>query len=349
VSERPAVSLTYDWMMTVAALWLSGGIMIDAYHHFHTTVETFFEPAHALLYAGLLAAYVFTAIELMGGYLRGYSLRRALPAGYESTVAGLIVCFAGGVSDMIKHSLWGFEQGFNALLSPTHLLIGAGMFLIIAGPMRSAFMRPQPPVTWAAQLPLVLSAASMMELMHWGTQFIFLSAAESFNAPLSPARIPHETLTLLTLQYDKQGIGLLAVIVQSILVSGFFLYLARRVRLAFGAITVLLIVGNIFIAAADSNYIGQFVAVVIASLVAGLFADLFRLDPAEQRSARWSVAAFTVPATYWVVMLVTLAITMGGIWWSPDVISGSIIFAGLVGLFLNALTGPFSQPERRDS
>jgi hypothetical protein len=345
VSLRPAVSISYDWMMTIASLGLSGGIMIDAWHHFHSTVETYFEPAHALLFAGLLAGYIFTAVAIVAGRRQGYPLRLALPVGYESTVAGLIVCLAGGVSDMIKHSLWGFEQGFNALLSPTHLLIGAGMFLIIAGPIRSALMRPKPPATWAEQLPLVLSAAAMMELIHWGTQFIFLSAAEGFNAPLSPVSAQHETLTLLTLQYYKQGIGLLAVIVQSILVSGFVLYLARRVRLAFGAITVLLIVGNAFMAAADSNYIGQFAAVIVASLVAGLIADLFRLDPVDQLSLRWSVAAFTVPAAYWAVTLATLAVTMGGIWWSPDVISGSILFAGLVGLFLNALAGPFPQPR----
>jgi hypothetical protein len=343
MSPRPPPSLSYDWMIAIAALWLSGGIMIDAWHHFHSTVETYFEPAHALLFAGLLAAYIFTAIASVAGCRQGYPLRLALPAGYESTVAGLIVCLAGGVSDMIKHSLWGFEQGFNALLSPTHLLIGAGMFLIIAGPIRSALVRPEPPTTWAGQLPLVLCAASMMELIHWGTQFIFLSAAERFNAPLSPASVPHETLTLLTLQYDKQGIGLLAVIVQSILVCGFFLYLARRLRLAFGAITVLLVIGNAFMAAADSNYIGQFAAVVIASLVAGLIADLFRLDPKDQRSVRWSIAAFTVPTSYWAVLLAMLVVTTGGIWWSPDVISGSILFAGLVGLFLNALTGPFPQ------
>jgi hypothetical protein len=333
----------YDWMMAIASLWLSGGIMIDAWYHFHSTVETFFEPAHALLYAGLLASYIFTVVGMVAGRRQGYPWRSALPAGYEVTAAGLIVCLFGGVSDMVKHSLWGFEQGFNALLSPTHLLIGAGMFLIIAGPIRSAVRRLNPPRTFLAQLPLLLSAASMMELMHWGTQFVFLSEAEAMNAPISPSAVPHFTLTLLTLQYDKQGIGLLAVIVQSLLITGFFLYLSRRLRLARGALAVLLVVGNAFIAAAHSNYLGQFVAVIVASTIAGFSADSFRLDPANQLTPRWSVAAFTLPAAYWAVLLAMLALTMGGIWWTPDVISGSVLFAGLVGLFLNALTGPFDQ------
>ncbi len=343
--SRPAPNLTYDWLMTIASLWLSGGIMIDAWYHFHSTVETFFEPAHALLYAGLLASYVFTAMAIVAGFRQGYRWRCALPAGYEATLLGLIVCFAGGISDMVKHSLWGFEEGFNGLLSPTHLLIGAGILLIVAGPIRSALVRPAPPQTLLAQLPLLLSAASMLELLHWGTQFVFLSEAERGYAPISPASMPHATLTLLTLQYNKQGIGLLAVIVQSILISGFFLYLARRIRLAPGAVPVFLVVGNAFVAAAQSNYVGQFVAVIVASAIAGAVADLFRLDPADQLAYRWSVAAFSMPTAYWAVLLAVLALTMGGIWWSPDVISGSVLFAGLIGLFLNALTGPFPQRQ----
>lgn len=316
--------------------------MVDAWYHFHSTVETFFEPAHALLYAGLLASFIITTGMIVAGARQGYRWRYALPAGYGATSAGLFVCLAGGLTDMLKHSLWGFEEGFNALLSPTHLLIGAGMFLIIAGPIRAALLRPIPPKTLVAQLPLLLSAASMMELAHWGTQFVFLSEAERMDAPIAPASMPHAALTLLTLQYDKQGIGLLAVIVQSVLVSGFFLYLARRLRLAPGAPTVLLVVGNAFIAAAHSNYAGQFIAVIAASAIAGLTAEFFRLDPADQLAPRWSIAAFTVPASYWAVLLAVLALTMSGIWWTPDVISGSVLFAGLVGLFLNLLTGPFA-------
>jgi len=53
--------------------------------------------------------------------------------------------------------------------------------------------------------------------------------------------------------------------VQSVLLAGFYLYLARRLRLAPGAVVVLLVVGNLFVAAANSNYLGQFGAVVVAS------------------------------------------------------------------------------------
>jgi hypothetical protein len=336
MNDRPAPSALYDWSMAIASLWCSGGILLDAWYHFHSTVETFFEPAHGLLYLGLLAAYVFTAIAMVVNHRRGFAWNRALPKGYETTTAGLIVFLAGGVLDMIKHALWGFEQGFDALLSPTHLLIGAGMFLIIAGPVRSAIERARPPSTLPAQLPMLLALASMMELVHWGTQFIFLSEAERMNAPLDAARFPHDTLTLLSLLYDKQGIGLLAVLVQSLLLVGFALYAARNIRLAPGALAVLFLVGNIFIAAAHSNYAGQFAAVIVASLCAGILGDAVGRRP--------NLFAFGIPALYWAVLLAVLALTMGGLWWSPDVVAGSVIFAGLAGLFAARLVGKEQSP-----
>jgi hypothetical protein len=323
--------------MAVVSLWLSGGIMIDAWHHFHSTVETFFEPAHGLLYAGLLASYIFAGIAVCVYRRRGFPFARSLPVGYELTYAGLIVTLLGGISDMIKHTLLGFEQGFDALTSPTHLLIGAGMFLIITGPIRSALDRPEPPQTLVGQLPMVLGLASMMELIHWGTQFIFLPGAEMINAPLPAASSAHDTLTLIALGYYKQGTGLLAVIIQSILIAGFALFALRRIRLAPGALTILLVVGNVFIAAAHSNQAGQFWAVLLASLIAGVCGELFRLGPAVASAGRWSVFAFALPAVYWAALLFVLAVTMGGLWWSRDVISGSVLFAGIAGLFVNAI------------
>jgi hypothetical protein len=340
MTSRPAPSALYDWSMAVASLWLSGGILIDAWYHFHETVESFFEPAHGLLFLGLFVSYAFTGAALLYYRKRGYPLRLALPDGYALTIAGLVVTLVGGVLDMIKHTLWGFEEGFNALVSPSHLIIGAGMFLIISGPIRSAFVRSEPPRSLFAQLPMILAVASMMELIHWGTQFVFLTNAETMNAPVVPTSMPHDTLTLLSIQYYKQGLGVLSALVQSILIAGFCLYVVRRIRLARGGLTVLLVVGNVFIAAAHANYPGQFWAVVCASVVAGIAGEFFNVGPETQSAARWYGFAFCVPASYWATLLTVLALTMGGLWWTPDIISGSIFFAGLAGVFVNAISAP---------
>ncbi|MDE2573623.1 MAG: hypothetical protein KGM44_14000 [bacterium] len=339
MNERPPHSTLFDWAIAVASLWLGAGIFVDAWYHFHNDVETFFEPAHALLYAGLLAAFVFTGVALAHYHRRGYPWRLALPPGYDITLAGLAICLAGGASDMVKHVLWGFEEGFDALLSPTHLLIGAGMFFIVVGPIRALRLRERVPPTLGAQLPMLIAAASLLELLHWGTQFIFISEAARMNAPLPPYSSPPDVLTLLTLAYYKQGIGLLAVLVQSLLLAGFALYLKRRFDLAPGSLTLFMLLGNVFIAGAHANYAGQFIAVVSASLAGGAAGDAFPLGRGRTTAddPRWYAFAFAVPAVYWAVYLAVLAAGMGGIWWTPDVIAGSVVFAGLTGAFLNVL------------
>lgn len=344
----PSRSALFDWAIAVASLWLGAGIFVDAWYHFHNDVETFFEPAHALLYAGLLAAFIFTGIALVHYHRLGYPWLRAVPPGYDATLVGLVVCLAGGVTDMVKHELWGFEEGFNALLSPTHLLIGAGTFLIVVGPIRAALARTDLPRRLSEQLPMLIAAASLLELLHWGTQIFFVSEAARMNAPLPPYRSPSDVLTLLTLTYYKQGIGLMAVIMQSLLVAGFALYLKRRIDLAPWSLVIFNMLGNVFIAGAHSNYAGEFAAVVVASIACGAVGDLFRLGPKSGSAGdgRWYVFAFCVPASYWAVYLAVLAATMGGIWWTPDVTIGSVLYAGLVGVFLNALSFPVDRARR---
>lgn len=325
----------YDWLMAIAALWVSGGMMIDSWHHFHETIETFFEPGHAFLYAGLFAAYAFTAVAIIANRRKGFPFMRSLPAGYETTLAGLLVFSIGGLGDLIKHTMWGFEQFFDALVSPMHLLIGLGMFLMMTGPIMTAFARRRPPETLREQLPMVLAAAAMMELVHWGLQFVFLTDAEGMNAPLPLAGFPHDTLTLITLHDYKQGIGLAAVLFQALLLVGFLVFVGRRIRLAFGAVTVLFVVGNAFIALAHSNYAAQLAGVLLASAAAGLCGDLFKIGP-ETHEARWAWCAFFTPMIYWTVNLAVLALTMG-VWWTPDIVAGSIMYAGFAGLFVNAI------------
>ncbi len=340
MSDRPAPSALFDWSMAVVGLWLSGGILLDAWYHFHSTVETFFEPAHGLLYLGLFASYLFAGIAVAHYRRRGFALRSALPQGYGLAYAGLAVTLLGGILDMIKHTLFGFEEGFDALVSPTHLIIGAGMFLIITGPIQSALIRANPPKRLADQLPMLLALASMMELVHWGTQYVWLSGAERIDAPLAPAAFAHDTLTLIALQYYKQGIGLLSVLVQSMLLTGFAIFALRRIALAPGALAVLFVAGNAFVAAAHANSAWQFWAVVLASAIAGGCGELFRLQPGLRSPARWYGFAFAVPVVYWTVFLGALAATAGGLWWTPDVISGSVFFGGLSGLFVCAISDP---------
>lgn len=337
VRKRSGAMRAYDWGMALASLWISGGILYDAWHHFHEDVETFFQPGHAVLYGGLLAAYLFTGMAVTVNRQRGFAWRDAVPRGYGTALAGMAIFTAGGILDLVKHAFFGFEEAFNALVSPTHLVIGAGMFLIIASPLVAALGRVERPRTLLEQVPLLGSAAGLMELIHWGVQFVFVSAAAKTNAPPSLAAFPHDTLTIISLQYYKQGVGLISPIIQALVLMGVAVYLARRVGVARGGYTLLFVLGNIFVGGVYANTGGEFAAVVLASIASGICADSFAIEP-RSGERRFALFAFIVPALYWGITLAVLAASMGGLWWTPDIIGGSIVYSGFAGLFINALS-----------
>src|SRR5262245_18314787 len=157
VARRPRVA-RLDWAVAVASGSLVGGFWLDGWaHHAFPQLETFFTPWHAALYSGFLALATVLLGALAAGRLRGRSWRRAAPAGYGASVLGVLVFLAGGVGDMLWHELFGIEVDLAALLSPTHLLLALGGVLMVGGPLRAAWRRPEAGGTWAALLPALLS------------------------------------------------------------------------------------------------------------------------------------------------------------------------------------------------
>ena len=62
-----------DWLVALAAAWMVGGAWIDVWSHHKTDVESFFAPAHGVLYAGFLASaivLVFASLQRHGGRIR---------------------------------------------------------------------------------------------------------------------------------------------------------------------------------------------------------------------------------------------------------------------------------------
>src|SRR5579875_1159880 len=159
VKDRPRDEPLYDWAMAIAAVWLSGGMFVDSWYHLHSTIETFFEPAHGFLYAGLLLAFGATGLLAWINLRRGHRWPHLLPRGYVVTLIGMVVFALGGFLDLVKHQLWGFEESINALLSPTHLLIGIGFILIAGGVICAHYGRAGDKTSLFEQLPMLLCAA----------------------------------------------------------------------------------------------------------------------------------------------------------------------------------------------
>lgn len=341
VQQRAAPrNIALDYAVGICGVWISGGFFLDAWAHGHVPVETFFTPYHAVFYSGMLALALVIAGYALYSHSIGYGWANCVPRCYRLPLLGVPIFILAGFGDMLWHRVFGIEEGVDALLSPTHQVLGLAIFFVASAPIRSVLADRPPASTLGRQLPLVLGLATWLILVHFGTAYAFDPAAGRSNAP--PPIVPFNAnyLTSLAIGYYKIASGVLIVIFQSILVAGFSLWLVSRIHPCPGALTLLLLLGNLPAAAAFTNQTPLLAVTFAQSLVAGLLADalVVRYDPypsaAKIVAFRWFAVA--VPMAYIGVYLAGMSLA-GGLWWDWNVSLGSWIWSGVCGLALSLL------------
>src|SRR6266508_1813507 len=145
----PALSeRAVDRVFVVLAGWLMTGVFLDAWAHISGLPDSFWTPWHGVLYSGLLACGASLVLARMA---ERTAERPILGAGYELSLVGVAVAGFGGIADAIWHTLFGIEFDIEAAVSPSHLLVAGGIFLVVSGPARAAWAK------WAFGLPAALS------------------------------------------------------------------------------------------------------------------------------------------------------------------------------------------------
>jgi hypothetical protein len=335
--------------MAAACGWLVGGIWLDAWaHHNVPTLETFFTPWHGVLYSGLLATLAVVLAALARNRAVGRDWRRALPVGYGlSLVGGLIFAAV----DLVWHTLFGIEADLEALLSPPHLVLALGGFLLVGGPLRAAWGAPKDsaPRGLVGQLPALLSLAYSLSVLMFFSAF-----ADPFSTPW-PAADRGAILggfglgasSPVAVGEPGQALGVASILLRTALLMGAALLAIRRWSLPFGALGLIFML-NVGLAVVPHGYY-QFVPV---ALLGGLAADALRarLRPTAERPRALRLFAFIVPITLFALYFLALALT-GGVAWTISLWGGVILLAGVVGLLLSYLAVPTAgaQAEHRGS
>jgi Tol biopolymer transport system component len=101
------------------------------------------------------------------------------------------------VLDLIWHILFGIEVSVQALLSPTHLMLGLGAVLIVTGALRSAWLRlpEHKNYGWARLMPAVICIAIVVSLFAFFTQYAhpqvstYSSSDARYTAPNLPTSL----------------------------------------------------------------------------------------------------------------------------------------------------------------
>jgi hypothetical protein len=336
VAEPPRAvgGVRFDWAMIALTAWPLVGAYLDAWAHNHFALETFFTPWHAALYSGFLAVTCFLVAMPIVNHRKGYDWRYTLPAGYGLSLLGVAVLVVGGIGDTLWHLAFGIERQFDAALSPTHLLLAAGIGLVVSGPLRAAWRRPTNVLGvgwrgWVAQLPMLLSLTFTLSLLTLITQyahpFVRLWAADPYR----------------TVEPDLgQQLGVLGIVLQAGLLMGLVLLALRRWRLMPGSLALIFTLNAVLLSFMRDHY-----AFILVALLAGVAADLllWLLRPSPERSGALRLFAFAVPTILYLLYFLTLR-ALYGVWWSIHLWLGAAVLAGIAGWLLSCLVVPPSMP-----
>jgi hypothetical protein len=318
-SEKvPAIQgTTYDWMQVGLQAVFLGGLFLDGWAHFHDKVDdSFFTPWHAVFYAGFALCAGFMILTILLNRTRGYTGRATLPTGYDLTLIGVLIFAGGGVADMAWHTAFGIEQSNEALLSPSHLILAAGMFLMMGGPFRAAWNRRETHAPYSAilSLTLVLSGLTFMT---------------SYTSPLVNF-------------YHSESEAVTAILIHTMLTMGFVLLTLHRWTLKPGSLTLIFTLNAAFMSVLADEY-----NLIYAWLAAGILADglYFLLRPGIQfpTCLRWF--GLLVPAILFSLYFLAQYLT-DDLYWRIHVWGGGIVLAGVLGVFLTYLLIPPAIPQQ---
>jgi hypothetical protein len=336
-ADDPADSIRFDWVNVVLGSWLVGGVHLDGWaHNHHPDLETFFTPWHGVLYSGFLALFLTLLFTFARNLGRGYARDRALPRGYNLSLAGGCIFLVGGVLDALWHIAFGIERSTEALLSPTHLMLATGGILMISGPLRAAWQRPTGrAASLAALLPALLALALVVAMLAFFTQF----AHPQVNAWATLSRASARgTAASYGMTVD---LGAASVLLQATILAAATLFVVRRWAPPFGSFALLFGLPSILISFMHDHY-----AFIPAAFLAGIAADALarRLQPAPHRPQALHLFAFAAPALFYSGYFATLALRYG-IGWTIHLWLGAIFMAGIVGLLLSYLVAPTAIPQ----
>jgi len=318
-----------DAVTMLLGTWLLVGLVVDGWAHNNLqALETFFTPWHAVFYSGFVATAGWVLATATRARQPEPSGLAAFPAGYGLAVVGVVIFAVGGAGDLAWHSIIGIEQDVEALFSPTHLLLFAGMALILSTPLRAAWSDPAQPAApgYRRLLPVLASTALVTVLvafafMYWAA-FIQTIGASSYD--------PH----LLD--------GVASVLATNLILLASLLLLARRWRLPFGTATTIYAGVGVLMGAVDAY---RLPAMVVAAVLAGLAVDgLLRLLQPLAGPRRFWAAGALVPLTTWSVYFAAVTVT-AGIGWSAELWTGTIAWTCLLGLALSLLMLPPPVPK----
>jgi hypothetical protein len=326
-----------DLVTLLLTAWLIGGLFLDGWaHNTRPQLETFFTPWHAVFYSGFAAIAAWICWSVWR--------RRGVPAGYGPALVGVTIFLVSGVGDMLWHLAFGIERDIAALLSPTHLGLFTGAFLIVTAPLRSQWADPATGRGHRPGLVRLLPAVGSVALAGSLCAFIFMYLHPLYDNDVSLGRQAFLQVDFTTAQYgyvSRENIvaGVPGFMISTVFLFAPLLFLLRRWQVPAGAAVVVLGLQSLLMQAltgfqdvglAELGLIGAVAVAVLLRL----------LDPSPSTIGRVRLFCAVGPALFWGIYFAGIGLNDHGLGWSGEVWGGTLVWSGLTMLALTLLMWP---------
>ena len=314
-----------DALVAVLSLVMMFGVALDFRVHaqgISFEEEGFFTPEHVFFYTTFLCiATVIGAAVFVNRRATG-SWKSAIPSGYAVGLAGVALFGLGGVGDFFWHTAFGFEEGIEALTSPTHLLLATGAVMFFSSPLRSA-LRRKDGFSGFGITPVLISMSLVLTIIVFFTLYI------------------NPTISTVGFHQTENPLGIVSLFVFPAILLGGALVLVSRFELPIGALAF-----TFAVPALMGAVINDLFFLAVPAVAAGLAGDLINRYYLKDSDSVVPLRVFgaVVPATF-VVFYLTVVEVVWGMVWTIHVWGGAIFLAAAAGLLLTYVVVPDGRTE----
>jgi hypothetical protein len=365
---RPMTTYREDMISMVLAFWVIIALFFDARNHNNKTgQESFFSLAHLILYTGLTVFGLWVAHVVVSYQRRAgadlASLKvdlSAIPVGYGVTLIGLGILGIGGPADLAWHSAYGFEVNIEAIVSPPHLCLFFGGFLVASTGIRSMWAKPDLQLDLRGYAPVLLSAILFTAVAGFITMYLsafntLVGMTKDFTDDVSANFndvVAHQDISmnagltgygdkLWPYHYFSTGQVLASLIITNFVLLGPALLLLRRWRTPFPSFAITFLVYGL-LTSIMTSYNDPWL--LIPLVVTGLTLDVLQQKLPSGADGRLTLGSIRAvgpvgAAVLWVSYFIVVDIDKG-IGWGATTLIGTVMIAVMGGFGVSFLIAP---------
>ncbi len=339
-STRSAYPFHYLMIGLIILLQIGGCIDARTHVYYGFDIQSFFVPAHYLLYGAWLAVLGAVAAYVVMQIKTGSKMVDWLPPRYALAALGAILFGIAGAVDAIWHTLFGFELNLEVLLSPSHLVLFVAFGLIYFSVLSHAIYQyeispREHQNSFLTSLPMNIGIASLFVIVFWPTWYFDPFAADyASKGAIVGVRDAYNFIDYGSATAEIAGVG--GIILTTLILVPFVILPLYRWRLPSGSL--IFILAWVFIQRAIILGVYDYLPAIVGAGLAGEIIWAWMRRGGEVRLSSplgYRILAFSVPLVLFSIYFLIIAFMPNGIIWPVHLWAGSIWMAAVAGVLMS--------------